>query len=80
VDGACSTHGRGENAYIILVWETEGKRPRGRLACRWKNSTEIGLQGFWDGFIWLRIGTSGGSCEHSKEASGSVKAWDFLLM
>jgi hypothetical protein len=27
----------------------------------------------WARFIWLRIGTSGGSCEHGNEPSGSIK-------
>ena len=27
----------------------------------------------WTGFIWLRIRTSGGSCEHSNEPFGSAK-------
>jgi hypothetical protein len=29
-------------------------------------------------FIWLRIGTSGGSCEQGNEPSGSVKGGEFL--
>jgi hypothetical protein len=30
------------------------------------------------GLIWLRIGTSGGSCEHDNEPSGSIKCWEVL--
>jgi hypothetical protein len=30
------------------------------------------------GLIWLRIETSGGSCEHGNEPSGSIKCWKFL--
>jgi hypothetical protein len=30
----------------------------------------------WIGLIWLRIGTSGGSCEHGIEHSGSMKCWE----
>jgi hypothetical protein len=30
------------------------------------------------GSIWLRIGTSGVSCEHSNEPSGSIKCWEVL--
>jgi len=26
----------------------------------------------WTGFIWLRIGTSGGCCEHSNGSWGSM--------
>jgi hypothetical protein len=35
---------------------------------------EIGREGMvWIGLIWLRIGTSGGLCEHDIEPSGSIK-------
>jgi hypothetical protein len=29
------------------------------------------------GFIWLRIGTSGGSCKHDYELSDSIKDTEF---
>jgi hypothetical protein len=32
----------------------------------------------WTGFIWLRIGTSGRSCEHDNEPSGSIKGGEFV--
>jgi hypothetical protein len=32
----------------------------------------------WTGFIWFRTGTSGGSCEHGNELSGSIKERKFL--
>jgi hypothetical protein len=32
----------------------------------------------WIGLIWLRIGTSGGTCEHGIEPSVSVKCWEIL--
>jgi hypothetical protein len=32
----------------------------------------------WTVSIWLRIGTSGGSCEHGDEPSGSIKCWEVL--
>jgi hypothetical protein len=32
----------------------------------------------WIGFIWLKIGTSGGVCEHGNELSGSINSWKFL--
>jgi hypothetical protein len=32
----------------------------------------------WTGFIWLRIGTSGGCYEHGDETSGSIKVDEFL--
>jgi hypothetical protein len=33
----------------------------------------------WTGFIWLRTGTSGGSCEHENEPSVSTKGRKFLV-
>jgi hypothetical protein len=38
---------------------------------------EQGL-GMWIGFIWLRIGTGGGSCEQGNEPLGSIKCREFL--
>jgi hypothetical protein len=32
----------------------------------------------WTGSVWLRIGTSGGSCEQGDEPSGSIKCWEVL--
>jgi hypothetical protein len=52
-------------AYNILVGKPEGKRTLGRPRRRWEDNMrmdlrEIGWGGVWTGFIWLRIGTSGG--------------------
>jgi hypothetical protein len=44
------------NAYRIFVGKPEGKRPLGGPRCRWVDSIMM----LWIGFIWLRIGTSGG--------------------
>jgi hypothetical protein len=54
------------NAYRILVGKPEEKRPLGRPRCRRVHNIkidlrEIGWDGVdWIGWIWLRIGTSGG--------------------
>jgi hypothetical protein len=32
----------------------------------------------WTGFIWLRIRSSGGRCEHSNEIKDYVKGMKFL--
>jgi hypothetical protein len=55
------------NAYNILIEKSEGKRPLGKTRSRWGMLEYIvekrgGMM--WTGFIWLRIGTGGGSCEH----------------
>jgi hypothetical protein len=49
------------NAYNILVRKPEGKRPHGK----WEDNIRIDLREIrcgkvWTGFIWLRIGISGG--------------------
>jgi hypothetical protein len=56
-------NGKTRTTYRILVGKPEGKRPLGRLRCRWTDNIqmdlrEIGLGG--TDWIWLRIGTSGG--------------------
>jgi hypothetical protein len=47
-----------KNPYRILMGNPEGKRPLGRLRCRWVDSIKMDLREM--GWIWLRIGTSGG--------------------
>jgi hypothetical protein len=54
------------NAYNILDGKPEGKRPGARPRCRWEYNIrmyirEIGWEDVGTGFVWLRIGTSGGS-------------------
>jgi hypothetical protein len=48
--------GKMRNAYKILVRKSKGKRPLGRLRCRWeynikKDLTEI----WWEGVDWMRM-------------------------
>jgi hypothetical protein len=53
--------GRKKNAYRILVGKPEGKRPFGRIICRWVDDIKMDLIGWGGtGLIWLRIGSSGG--------------------
>jgi hypothetical protein len=65
--------------YRTSVGKPEGKRPLGRPKCRWVNNIKINLieigRDDMD-WIWLRIGTSGGLCEHCNEPSGSIKRWE----
>jgi hypothetical protein len=37
----CSTHGARRNAYSVLVRTQEGKRPLGRLRCRWEDNIKM---------------------------------------
>jgi hypothetical protein len=51
------------NAYKILVGKSDGKRQVGRPKCRWEDNIKIDLKydmRMRNGFIWLRIRTSGG--------------------
>ena len=38
----CGWHGKWRNAFRILVWEVEGRRPLGRTRYRWVHYTCIG--------------------------------------
>jgi hypothetical protein len=56
--------GRGRNVYRVLVGKPEGKRPLEGPRHGWEDGikmdlTEVGW-GVWNGFTWLRIGTTGG--------------------
>jgi hypothetical protein len=62
--GHVSRMGEMRKAYKILIGKSEGKRPSRRPRCRQGDILKwiLGKLGFgvWIGFIWLRIGTSGG--------------------
>jgi hypothetical protein len=52
--------GKRRVVYWVLVENCEGKRPLGRLMCRWENNIKMDLQGIgygaWVRLIWIRIG------------------------
>jgi hypothetical protein len=53
---ACSTNGEKVNAYRILVWKLEGKRPLGRPRCRWVDNIKIYLREIeWNGTDWIDL-------------------------
>jgi hypothetical protein len=60
---ACSMYRRERSVYIIFVGKTREEMLR-RPRCRWENNVRVDLTEYvgkvWTGFIWLRIGTSGG--------------------
>jgi hypothetical protein len=57
--GHVARKGEKRNAYRILAGKPEGKRLLGRTRRRWVEN--IKMNGMvWIGWIWLRIGTSGG--------------------
>jgi hypothetical protein len=55
--------GKESKVYKVVVAKPEGKRPFGRLECRWEDGIRMDLGnivwGVWSGFSWLRIGTGG---------------------
>jgi hypothetical protein len=70
-----NTHGR--ELRTKFWWENlEEKKHKEGLDVDGKilNGSEKKLDGkVWIGFIWLRIQTSAGSCEHAHEPSDSIK-------
>jgi hypothetical protein len=56
--------GKKRSAYNIFVGKPEENRPLGRPTHRWANIIrmdlrEVGWEGMWTGFIWLRRRTIG---------------------
>jgi hypothetical protein len=60
--GHVARMGERRNAYRILVWKPERKRPLGRPRCVWVDNIKMDLRDrmVWTGSNWLRLGTSGG--------------------
>jgi hypothetical protein len=54
--GSCSTNGREENAYRLLVGKAEGKRPLGRPRRRWVDNIrmDVGDVG-WGDVDWIGL-------------------------
>jgi hypothetical protein len=55
--------GEGKGVYRVLIGRPEGKRPLGRLRCRWEDNMKMDLREMGINrlnWIWLaRIGSSG---------------------
>jgi hypothetical protein len=65
-----------KNAETILVGKREGKRSFGRVVLKLiLKKQDIRMQ---TGFIWIRTGTSSGSCEYANETSGSIKCVEYI--
>ena len=41
---ACSTYGEDRGVHRVLVGKPEGKRPLGRLRCRWEDNIKMDVQ------------------------------------
>jgi hypothetical protein len=63
MDMASSMHWGDHKCINILVGKPEGSRSLGRPGHRWKDNIKMDLRetglGVLNGFIWLRIGTTG---------------------
>jgi hypothetical protein len=52
--GHVAVMGEKRNVYRLLVGKTGGKRPLGRLRCRWVDNIEMDLRETgWDGMDWI---------------------------
>jgi hypothetical protein len=48
--------GKKRNAYRILMEKPEGKRPLGRLRCRWVGNTKLDLREIgWGAMDWIDL-------------------------
>jgi hypothetical protein len=53
---ACSTNGKEEEAYRILVGKPEGRRPLGRPRRRWVDNIKMDLREIgWDAMDWIDL-------------------------
>jgi hypothetical protein len=53
---ACSTNGGDEECMWVLVGKPEGKRPLGRLTCRWVDNIKMYVREIgWDGMDWMEL-------------------------
>jgi hypothetical protein len=60
-------------------WSVVNGRGQMGQGCHWASRrVSIHFYKLWTGFIWLRIGTSGGCCEHGSEPPGSIRGRSFL--
>jgi hypothetical protein len=61
IGGACRAYEEGNGVYRILVGTPKGKRPIGKLRCRWENNIKLDLQEvgceLWTGLSWLMLRT-----------------------
>jgi hypothetical protein len=81
MDRECSMHGKREMHTELQLENSKGRDHSedlgtdGMIIFKWI----LGKYGgkVWTGCIWLRLGTSTGSCEHENESLGFVKGGEF---
>jgi hypothetical protein len=81
--GACSVYGEGRVVYRVLVGKLEGKRPFGRLRCRWKDNIKADLQEVGcGGMDWIEMAQNRGRWQALVNAvmnlRGSIKCGELL--
>ena len=79
----CDTHGGEDHRPAGFWWENLRKRYHfedlgvdGRIILKWILNKLAGRA--WTELIWLRIGTTDGSCEDANEPSRSIKCGEIL--
>jgi hypothetical protein len=64
------------------VGTPEGKRPLGRLRCRWKDNIKMDLSEIgWGDMDWIHLAQymdQWRALVNSNEPSGSIKCWEIL--
>jgi hypothetical protein len=54
--GHIAQMGAKRNAFMIWVGKPDGKRPLGRLRCRWMDNIKMYLREIgWDGMDWIDL-------------------------
>jgi hypothetical protein len=70
------------NVYRLFVGKPEGKRPLGRLRCRWIDNTKMDLLETGLNVVdWIDLAQDRyiqveSSCKLGNEPSGSIKCWE----
>jgi hypothetical protein len=71
-----------KNAYRVLVRKLEGKRPLGRLMCRWEGNIRMDRRKIgWEGVDWMHLTHNRyqrWAHEHGNKPLGSIKGREFL--
>jgi hypothetical protein len=76
---ACSTHGRDETQYNILVGKPGWKGPLERPRRRCEDNIRIDLRKIrWEGADWMHLAQDRDQTKHGNEPLGSVKGEEYL--
>jgi hypothetical protein len=79
----CSTTGKKENAYRLLVGKPEGERPLGRPRLRWEDNIKMDIRDLgWGGMDWIDLAQDRDQwralVNTVMNLQASVKCWNIL--